>query len=278
MPRRKAVERNWWADRWLSALQAPWDGRIGRGRSYAQGGRVHDLQIEPGLVTARVIGTRPTPYRVELKMPTLDDRIWSRAAPLLAERASTTAALLGGELPAEAEDAIIDAGGTLFPTPDERVAASCSCPDWVRPCKHAAALMHVIATEVDRDPFLLFTLRGRTRDELLATIRAERARGVETDPSEPVSSAGIESDPDRFWCFEPPPELAKTSSNGTATEHESVLRRLGQPPRSLGGAELRRELETAYELLAERAREARNLDKRERPLVAGRIEDGAAEG
>src|SRR6266508_2335749 len=98
MPRRKSVERNWWADRWLSALDGPWDGRIGRGRSYEQGGRVHDLQIEPGLVTARVIGTRPTPYRVELRLPTLDEPVWTRAVTLLAKRASITAALLGGEL------------------------------------------------------------------------------------------------------------------------------------------------------------------------------------
>src|SRR5260221_4916269 len=122
MPRRKAIQRSWWADRWLAALEAPWDGRLSRGRAYAQGGRVHDLLIEPGLVTARVIGTRPTPYRVELKLPTLDDEIWTLAIPRLAATAGTTAALLNHELSNQAQLAVAAAGGTLFPNADEPVA------------------------------------------------------------------------------------------------------------------------------------------------------------
>jgi uncharacterized Zn finger protein len=255
MARRKATQHAWWAEKWLSALDGPWEGRLSRGKSYAQGGRVHDVQIEPGLVTARVIGTRPTPYRVELRLPTIDDAAWGRIAARLAERAANAAALLNGELPAEAEAAVVDAGAALFPAPEERVAASCSCPDWVRPCKHAAALMYVIASALDRDPFLLFAMRGRTRDELLALMRAAGAEGGE--PVEPallpprdLARAGVD-----FFEFKLPAEDAKASANGASDT--GILKRLGQPPRSLGGAELRRELEAAYELLAERARDAR---------------------
>ena len=32
----------------------------------------------------------------------------------------------------------------------------CSCPDWAVPCKHLAAVINVIANEIDRNPFLLF--------------------------------------------------------------------------------------------------------------------------
>jgi uncharacterized Zn finger protein len=281
MPRRKASQHSWWSERWLSALDGPWEGRLSRGKSYAQGGRVHDVQIEPGLVTARVIGTRPTPYRVELRLPTVEDAAWSRIAAQLARRAANAAALLNGELPPEAVDAFAAAGAMLFPAPEERVAASCSCPDWVRPCKHAAALMYVIAAELDKDPFLLFAMRGRTRDELLALLRTE----AHAEP--PPSSHEEAGPPPRdllrpgadFFAFDPPADEAKPSTNGVAAEHAGVLKRLGQPPRSLGGAELRRELETAYELLAERAREALRVTPAERRRQQRqRAEDGAAEG
>jgi uncharacterized Zn finger protein len=281
MPRRKANQHSWWSERWLSALDGPWEGRLSRGRSYAQGGRVHDVQIEPGLVTARVIGTRPTPYRVELRLPTVEDAAWSRIAAQLARRAANAAALLNGELPSEAETAFAAAGAALFPAPEERVAASCSCPDWVRPCKHAAALMYVIAGELDRDPFLLFAMRGRTRDELLALLRAEgRADSAAPSSDEPVPAPRdlLRTGGD-FFAFDPPHQEARPSANGAVAEHNGVLKRLGQPPRSLGGAELRRELESAYELLAERAREALRADPAERRRQQRqRAEDGAAEG
>ncbi len=285
MPRRKNADRRWWADRWLGALDGPWEGRLSRGRTYAQAGRVHDLQIEPGLVTARVIGTRPTPYRVELRLPTLDDAVWARVVEGLARRADTEAAMLNGDLPPEAEAAFALAGAFLFPTPDERVAASCSCPDWVRPCKHAAAVMHVVAAQMERDPFVLFALRGRMRDELLAMLRAERAKGA---PAAPNGAAPGEPSPElaapvdlarsveRFWAFDPPAEQPASSAEPTG-EGSPVLKRLGQPPRALGGAELRRELETAYQLLAERAREVLTLDPASR-RARQHAEDGTAEG
>lgn len=274
MPRRKSTQHAWWAEKWLSALDGPWEGRLNRGKSYAQGGRVHDVQIEPGLVTARVIGTRPTPYRVELRLPTIDDAAWGRIAARLAERAANAAALLNGELPVEAEAAFADAGAGLFPAPEERVAASCSCPDWVRPCKHAAALMYVIASALDHDPFLLFAMRGRTRDELLALMRAVGSPTDEPSTAEPAPPRDLARPGVDFFAFEPPVEEAKVSTNGAA--EGGILKRLGQPPRSLGGAELRRELEAAYELLAERAREARRAPP---ARTARRADDGtAAEG
>src|SRR5699024_5024853 len=50
----------------------------------------------------------------------------------------------------------------------------CSCPDSATPCKHAAAVCYLVAEALDDDPFLLFTLRGRTKEALLAELRAHR--------------------------------------------------------------------------------------------------------
>ncbi|MGC8472818.1 MAG: SWIM zinc finger family protein, partial [Candidatus Dormibacteria bacterium] len=50
----------------------------------------------------------------------------------------------------------------------------CTCPDWADPCKHAAAVCYQVAEQMDRDPFTIFLLRGRGREELLAAVRARR--------------------------------------------------------------------------------------------------------
>ena len=56
----------WWGQRWIKALEQfsrDYLSRLGRGRTYARTGRVHDLKIAPGLVTAWrrcVTGSKPS--------------------------------------------------------------------------------------------------------------------------------------------------------------------------------------------------------------------------
>jgi uncharacterized Zn finger protein len=254
VPRRKkdAIPPPWWVERWLDTVARGGEqSRAQRGRGYARGGRVEDIVVEPGLIAARVQGTRPAPYRVEVRVPTFDEAAWRRAIGRLAEQSGTAAALLAGELPAAGEEAFHPLGLSLFPGPDERVAISCSCPDWERPCKHAMAVFHLIATRLETDPFVLFALRGRGRDELLAGLRAARAGtpadGEENDaPPVPTLAQELAGAIDRFWSL-PPAEPA------SAPPSPPALRRLSPVPAALGGALLRQELATAYETLHERA-------------------------
>jgi uncharacterized Zn finger protein len=246
-PRKVVEPPKWWVARWLDGVAREGEpARRQRGRSYARGGRVEDLIVEPGLIAARVWGSRPTPYRVEVRLPTFDEAVWRRAIGWLAEQAGTTAALLVGELPESAEEAVAAAGGSLFPGAEERVAISCSCPDWQRPCKHAMAVFHLIAARLDGDPFVLFTLRGRTRDELLAGVRAARASRVPAVGEESQPEAGA-VDLEGFW--------AASGSAGPfpASASPAALRRLPPPPAELGGAQLGQELTTAYRVFMEQA-------------------------
>jgi len=58
------IGATWWGVRWIEALErisADYSSRLARGRTYARAGRVHDLSIEPGLVSARVTGSIPQP-------------------------------------------------------------------------------------------------------------------------------------------------------------------------------------------------------------------------
>lgn len=62
--RRGPIGERWWSRRFIELLESFGVGsRLRRGRSYARSGQVTELEVEPGIVLARVQGTRFTPYR-----------------------------------------------------------------------------------------------------------------------------------------------------------------------------------------------------------------------
>ena len=175
---RGKIGATWWASRWIDALEAFTDSaRLGRGRSYARKGQVVKFELSPGLVSARVQGSRPTPYKVEIRIKPLTDAQWEKVIGVMAEQAIFAAKLLGGEMPQDIEEAFRAAGVPLFPQRSADLETTCSCPDWANPCKHIAALHYVLGDQFDDDPFLIFRLRGRDREAILGELRALRTSG-----------------------------------------------------------------------------------------------------
>jgi len=174
----KKIGATWWGQRWIEALEnLSWEysSRLARGRAYARAGRVHDLQVAPGKVTARVTGSRPTPYKVTLRIAALGAAAWEKAVAEMAKQALFAAELLAGEMPKEIDQAFLAAGRSLFPAKAKDLQTDCSCPDWANPCKHVAAAHYVLGEAFDKDPFLLFELRGRGREGVLGALRKLRA-------------------------------------------------------------------------------------------------------
>lgn len=196
----KKFGATWWGQRWIEALERfgyEYAARLGRGRSYARQGRVHDLEVEGGMVRARVTGSRPVPYEVTIRVAPLTDRVWKAGIKAMAARAVFTARLLAGEMPQEIDEAFRSARSSLFPERAKDLATDCTCPDWANPCKHVAAVHYVLGEAFDRDPFLLFELRGRSKDQVLAALRRLRAipegssaRGVTTAAGRPKRGDG----------------------------------------------------------------------------------------
>ncbi|WP_346010834.1 SWIM zinc finger family protein, partial [Streptomyces sp. SID5910] len=166
----------WWGNAWVTALEegALDPKRLARGRGYAEQGHVDAITVTPGLVLAYVQGSRPRPYRVQVRLRTLGDAGWERFLDAAAERPGHIAALLDRELP----HTLADCGVPLLPGPGD-LAPQCSCPDSGHPCKHAAALCYQTARLLDADPFVLLLLRGRGERELLdALSRLSAARAA----------------------------------------------------------------------------------------------------
>src|SRR3954451_19015562 len=175
MARSSDLAATWWARRWISTLDGfGWGGRLSRGRALARSGRVLDVEVAPGLIRARVQDSHPRPYRIEMIVEPFADQVWNRVVGALARQAIYTAKLLAGELPAEVVQLCDAAEAPLFPGHPDDIVMRCSCPEWASPCKHVAAVNYALPAELDRDPFLLFRLRGRTREELTGALRARR--------------------------------------------------------------------------------------------------------
>ncbi|WP_324718068.1 SWIM zinc finger family protein [Carboxydochorda subterranea] len=189
--RKGAIGETWWSRRWVAVLESfGYGNRLARGRVYARRGQVLAIDVHPGQAKARVQGFRVTPYRVEIRLPVLTDPQWEAATRQMASRAVFAAQLLAGEMPEDIEEAFETAGLSLFPKSSRELVTSCSCPDWANPCKHVAAVYYLLAEEFDRDPFLLFTLRGRTKEQLLEALRALRAGAPEKAMQTSSDTAG----------------------------------------------------------------------------------------
>ena len=184
----------WWGKAWVDALEqrARLDpNRLPRGRTYARTGAVGELEVRAGEIVAAVQGSRAKPYKVTVRVRTYSDKEWDRTLAALASQVGHIAALLDGEMPPEVADDLAAVKIDLLPVAGE-VQPRCSCPDWADPCKHSAAVCYLVADTLDADPFLLFLMRGRDRDTLLAGLRGRRAAAAGGTASDGARGARVQ--------------------------------------------------------------------------------------
>lgn len=252
-----AIGKSWWAKRWVAVLEGFHLGnRLQRGRAYARRGQVLDIDIAAGRVTAKVQGSAPKPYSVSIEVRRLAAKDWDRLIGELNSQAVFAAKLLAGEMPADIEQVFERAGLSLFPKSLSEITTECSCPDWSNPCKHVAAVYYLIGEEFDRDPFLLFRLRGIDRDALRARLTAHAEPAPAAPPMaataapEPAAEP-LPADPAGFWAVGPLPadlygdvRLPPVSAAGP--------RRLGGFPFWRGGERFLDAMTAAYAAAARR--------------------------
>ena len=265
---RGAIGETWWSKRWIKVLESFGMGtRLTRGRNYARQGQVAALTIEPGIVKAKVQGSMPRPYNIKIQLQPLSDQEWERVIDAMAEQAIFAAKLLAGEMPNNIEEAFSAAHLSLFPTRTQDLQTSCSCPDWANPCKHIAAVYYVLADQFDADPFLIFQLRGRNKNTLIAELRARRtsmAPVVETVRAEatpqeverPVEPLNLEEHLATFW--QAGESLSQFAVRPYAPDIEhALLKRLGNAPFEIGKQNLASVLEKVYDEIAQQASDDR---------------------
>lgn len=260
---RGSIGSTWWSKRWIAVLESFSMGtRLTRGRSYAHQGQVVSLDVEPGVVKARVQGSQPRPYKVEIRLKPLSDRDWEQVTEVMASQAIFAAKLLTGEMPTDIEEAFHAARLSLFPTSTSDLVTDCSCPDWANPCKHIAAVYYLLADRFDEDPFLIFKLRGRTKEQIIQALRDKRAATLpagdaaaspEQDTNEEIEteeSLPLEFQPESFWLAG---DMLDTFAINPATPHidKAILKRLGDAPYEVEGGSISRLLGGVYDAVDE---------------------------
>lgn len=277
---RGQVGETWWSRRFLDPLegegtaeagnpndpfdhflyrshQRRTDSRVTRGKSYARSGQVSSLRVSPGKVTALVQGSRRKPYVATVFLPALSPEQWEQVTEALAAKALYSASLLAGEMPREIEQLFSGAGATLFPASLDALQFGCSCPDDARPCKHAAAVLYVLAERFDEDPFLILEWRGQDKNTLLEKLRLRRSAfaGTTAEGEADVEEASLPvRDPlSDFWTGG---DLSGLKLQARAAANpEAVLGQLDKSMFQLEGQPLVDALAPVYTAAAQRAEE-----------------------
>ncbi|MDR2408191.1 MAG: DEAD/DEAH box helicase [Bacteroidales bacterium] len=153
--------KTWWGKHWLRSLEnVDYDNRLPRGASYARGGHVKSIKINGNQIIAKVSGSRITPYKVMIIVPSFFEEEIEQLMTKIIERPALISKLLNRELDPAILQIAEELGLKVFPRQWTDFKMQCSCPDWAVPCKHLASVIYMLSREIDNDPFIVFTIHN----------------------------------------------------------------------------------------------------------------------
>jgi uncharacterized Zn finger protein len=202
--------REWWAQQWVDVLESfGWIRRLARARNYAREGNVLAIEFRGAKVFASVQGTAPEPYKVSLSLDPFDEEQWRYIIESMSKQAIISAKLLAGEMPQNINEVFTENGLSLFPLTKFDIHSKCSCPDPANPCKHIGAVYYILGDRFSEDPFVLFQLRGRTKEQIITALREFRSSRAESAGEQPTHEPTAIADPaeltidlSRFWQYD----------------------------------------------------------------------------
>ncbi len=260
--------REWWVQRWLELLDSyRFKKRLERARKYAKEGNVLSIEFEGEKVLAQVQGSESEPYQVSLSLEAFSREDWDYAIETMAQKAIFSAQLLAGEMPANIEEEVFTASGlSLFPFTLSDIHSRCSCPDKANPCKHIGAVYYQLGDRFSEDPFVLFQLRGRTKGDILNTLRQLRSDNYDGEYEEefveiiPEEETKVESALEdnsvnlgKFWQYEEPLDSSLVVI-APPPESKTPLDILGNIPLpSADAALVRQYLDQVYQTVSQQA-------------------------
>jgi len=254
--------QEWWVQRWTDLLNSyRFKKRLERGRKYAKEGNILSIDFQGSEVKAKVQGTAPEPYQLSISIDPFTDEDWNYVVETMAQQAVYSAQLLAGEMPHNIEEVFTASGLSLFPFTLSEVHSRCSCPDPKNPCKHIAAVYYELGDRFSEDPFVLFQLRGRTKEQILDQLRQLRSKAAgENVKTAPAKSSNKESKPssptalniEQFWQYNEPldPSLVVISPS---PESRTVLDLLGKIPLAAVDEQVMNYLKGVYQMVSQQA-------------------------
>ena len=172
------IATSFWGSAWCKHLESFSDyaNRLPRGRTYVRNGSVLHLTITPGRIEALVQGS--SLYAETVTITPLTKKKWKTIKNRCKGRIGSLIELLQGKISDEIMHMVTDPQDGLFPKPSE-IKLDCSCPDGATMCKHIAAVMYGIGARLDKQPELLFKLRGVDHEDLITAAGGATLESVE---------------------------------------------------------------------------------------------------
>jgi uncharacterized Zn finger protein len=201
--------------------------------------RVEEIvTMKNGGLRAKVYGDRKRPYQVQIFLRKFSESEWERFSAITAEKAAFAAALLNDELPDSLKQRLARDNIYLFPIAASEWTIRCECS---RPCKHIAAAVRALAEQAERDPSMLFELRGMPWERFFARLRSYRSAAAQS-PAKSVAAPPNQAD---YW------QMINASS---AEEKDgAILSRVKDPEFWTKDTTLQSHFSPVYRKISERA-------------------------
>ena len=265
----------WWSYRWISlvsdlALVAA-DEPVKP--SASSGWRVTQLDVESGVIRARVKNRSNESVQIDIKLAPFTDSQWDEVLEALSSQALISVQLLAGEVPSELEDLFAQSGISLLPATAVEIQhhyQHSQIENFMADVDpHALLSVYLTFGEmlID-DPGLLLQLRGRGQHEIINALHEGRSSSNKTTHSPLVEASSsteelkepstaeeyatpLESQIDQFWG---------KSRLINSFQHQIIpspidlilLKRLGPPPVAEDSMELYEQLAHIYRHVSEK--------------------------
>jgi uncharacterized Zn finger protein len=210
-----------WGHAWCKHIESfrDYENRLPRGRTYARNGSVLHLELRPGEIEAKVMGSEL--YELRIEIDPCAQAVWTRVRRRCAGGIGSLIELLEGRISSEVMAAMTSERDGLLPDL-KQVRMSCSCPDWAALCKHLAAVLYGVGARLDERPELLFVLRGVDPAELV-----DRAALPGQTSGVPAGTRTIERDLSGVFGIELDEEPAAPSD--AREDRSRTKKRAGRP-------------------------------------------------
>lgn len=235
------MSKNWWGAAWTEKMERLAESsRFKEGAAAAAGNAVQSVRLEGRTIIALVQLKLQPAYTVRITFDAFSREQWEQLFANVRDWRALASSLAAGELPLEIQTAFSKSKLRFMPERYADLHLECGCPDWLKPCGHLVAAWLRFGRDFERDPFLLFQLRGMERKELLDLLRGGAAPAPEPEPEleedEELEAKAIlvklqplPVDPEAYWAERPFP-VPPPDAGELRLLDDGLLEKLGPAP------------------------------------------------
>jgi uncharacterized Zn finger protein len=185
-------------DGWNQVLDRLDSRLLRRARLAIKQNEIGPALVRDGRVRAPVRRKGPDRRGMEVSLPLVAEwePLQRSVATWFVQRPDWLAALLAGEWEDDFLSFLEGNGLRLFPSSDTvepwLSKAHCGCDDWETPCRHVAALIIQMATEIEESPRALFRFVGLSLEWVLNETKRLASDGASLSTTRTTSMTGAE--------------------------------------------------------------------------------------